>query len=374
MTLIAGYKFKGGAFLQSDILLTSESRCSHPEIKVPTYSGTNNIPFTDNRIAGLVQKIFIIKEKFAVSCAGDLSVIKGAIHCIKAFMLHRMKISSEEIIHHLYREIGDEINQISLIFININNHLMEMGFINSEKISINENIDLYVAGSGNSRAKESFSKFPPDFFDVPHDDVVAHGVCTSLSQFAEYILKEFDNKQYSENFQDYFGGGFEVAAFFDGKIQKISNILYSYSEAYLDEESYIQIEPPSFILKSQYVDNYLLIRSAEVYLDKKHHKINNDRICIIPPLDANEGTRSNDNIDMVNFAEAEFVCYFVRFKFGDNNYIIFPFIKKYSSSVEFIKSGFTFLNVDGYLFTNFSEKFRGEISERIMYLMNSKKK
>lgn len=374
MTLISGYKFKEGAFLQSDVLLTSESMTNFPDVKVPTYTGSNYIPHTDRRVAGLTQKIFIFNEKLAIACAGDLAKIKSAIHCIKAFLLHRAKPTLNEIMENLINHIGEDVVEISLIFMSVNGNSVEMDCVNSKQIPASINVDLYVAGSGWARAKELFQQFLPHFDGVSPGDVVAHGVCTSLFHFAEYILKEFDNKEYSENLQDYFGGGFEVAAFFDGKIQKISHILYAYSEAYLDDESYLQIEPPNFILKSEYIDNNLLIRSAEIYLDKeKHHKIKNDRVSIIPSLDSDAEAKSLDNSECVNFAVADFVCYFVRYRFGEN-FIIIPYIRKYISHRDFLANGFTFLAVEGYLYTEFRDKFRKEICEHIMHFIKSIKR
>ncbi len=368
MTLISGYGFKGGAFLQADVLLTGDAVHNFPRIDIPTIREVDSIPFKNTKVAGLTQKIFIIEDKLAVACAGNLSVIKSAVQLIKSYLLQRNSVPLDEIFNELNVFLSNELNEISLIFINVHNEALELGHVNSLEKRNDEELLLYIAGTGSSQAQEEFSKMANGFFDVGIEDVAVHGICTSLYHFANYMLKEFDNQEFCENLQDYFGGGFEIAAFYNGKIQKVSNILYVYSEACLDENSILQVEPPSFLVKSNYIGSDLVFSSASIYVDEesKHHKVRDEKTCTVPPLDSCKETCSERQIDPTVFIYAEYVCYFVRLKISDKRYKIFPFVKKYEDENDFIKNGFNFIVLNGYLWTNFSAEFKKEISEFAM--------
>lgn len=84
--------------------------------------------------------------------------------------------------------------------------------------------------------KAHYQDYPPHAFDVLEENIVVHGTCMALDQFAKYLKNEFENKYKSESIARLFGGGYEVVAFYDGRFQKISNIVYAFADAELDAE------------------------------------------------------------------------------------------------------------------------------------------
>ncbi|WP_206213543.1 hypothetical protein, partial [Pseudomonas viridiflava] len=89
-----------------------------------------------------------------------------------------------------------------------------------------------------------------------------------------------------------FGGGYEVVAFYDGRFQKISNIVYAFADAELDAEGMLQVDFPKCLIKSEYKGEDLKIRSVELQFDEDFDEYVpvNDRTFTIAPISRYEET------------------------------------------------------------------------------------
>jgi hypothetical protein len=234
----------------------------------------------------------------------------------------------------------------------------------------NINFDMVAGGTGAQQAIEHFSQYPLEAFGASDENIVVHGTCMALEQFANHIIDEIDNQEFARSIGECFGGGYEVTAFYDGKVNKVSDIVYAFAEAEFDEEMFLHIEPPNFLMKSTYKDDNLIIRSVvnEVDPEDGYHKRRHDRTFTIPPITKfQEGTVEAESQE-VDFL-GEFLCFIIKVKSAKNHSFTIPFIKKYSSFKDFITKGFLPLPVEDYIFFKYSENFKSEVHRRVAEYM-----
>ncbi|QLG92928.1 hypothetical protein HZF02_13530 [Pseudomonas yamanorum] len=368
MTLITGYSFKGRAFLQADILLTSDISTGFQHAPIPTYHNdeTGGLNISGQGVPGLVQKIVIVNDSFAMACAGKLGVIASAIHLTKRLTLDKPHLTADEFLKHLQSDPELAGGDLSLIILTVESGLQKLTSFKAHTVVKNEHLEVITGGSGRKKAASYFEGMDEHVQDIPDDEANKHGIYLALNQFATLLLHEFDDQDCAQTLQDHFGGGYELAVVSDGKIQKVSNMLYAFAEAEIDQHDFIMIAPPTFLLKSVYADDYLCIRSAKVEIDPidGYHRTLHDRTFLIPPIAHFKESKSANDVSAIHFL-VDYLCFFVRVKHAGNTHV-FPFIKKYDSMQNFAKQGFFAMPVEGYFVINYTEAFREDIRAFIM--------
>jgi hypothetical protein len=341
MTLITGYRLKVGGFLQADILLTSKKDTLMPPAQIPSCSfNVDNPSLGDRTVVGLCQKILILNEHFAVAFAGSISSIQAAALLLDALCAKYPKLTGKRFIDALS---ADEIlakSRLEAIVLSVEGGEIKIWDHGTECERLNSFFDLHVGGSGFAHAIAHFDRYPPELFDVPEDEIVVQGTCMALEQFAYYLIEEFETKLESKTISEYFGGGYEVVAFYSDKFHRISDVVYAYAEAEIDTDGILQVDFPKFLLKSAYQDDDLKIRSVEIYYDEDEeaHTARNDRTFTIAPVTRYHETRVEEGGESIKFM-GEFLCFMIKVKRSGGNFII-PFIRKYDQNFGFLAKAF----------------------------------
>ncbi len=367
MTMITGYRLKEGGFLQADILLTSAKNTRMLPSQIPSFSTNNDSPtLMANTIVGLCQKILVVNEHFAVAFAGSVHEIQKAVQLINTLLTQSPRLTGKRFMDALTENKLD-LTAIALSLegneIKITNYCAEFG-------TANEHFQLYVGGSGAKHAIYHYKQYPLRAFDVLDEDIVVQGTCMALSQFADYLIEEFDNKFESETITDLFGGGYEVVAYHSGQFHKISDVVYAYAEAEFDADGILQIDFPKFLLKSTYQDDNLKIRSVEIHYeeDDEEYIAQNDRTFTIAPITSYHKTFVQENCRDINFL-GEFLCFMIQVKWELGSFTI-PFIKKYHQHVGFMSKAFlATVSEDNVVQLLYSETFEKDIEIHILNYM-----
>lgn len=366
MTMISGYKLKGGGFLQADILLTSPDKWAR-SWPVPSFHANDDSPALDAHIvAGLCQKILVVNERFAVAFAGDVPAIQAVVRLIDQLIHQHPVLTSKRFSDAVLADKTINKAEIEIIALSVEGDEIRISNVYAEYAFDNEHFELWVGGSGAKHAIKHYQDYPPEAFDVPEEDIVAKGTCMALHQFAKHLIGEYEKKFQSETITDLFGGGYEVLAFFDGKFQKISDVVYAFADAEFDSEGQLQIDFPKCLIKSAYEGEDLKIRSVGIYYDEDEEEYmpQHDRTFTIAPISCYRKTKVADNLNGQSFM-GRFLCFLIKVKvMGDE--IIIPIIRRYDRDLYFLCKAFSAtVNPDSVQII-YSDKFREDVRAEVL--------
>lgn len=373
MTMISGYKLKEGGFLQADILLTSSNKKIRPS-QIPSFKPDAGSPaLRAHAVAGLCQKILVVNDHFAVAFAGDVRSIQAVVRLIERLADEHPVLTGKRFSDAVLADDAIDSKKIRIIALSVEDNEILISNVYAERGPRNENFELWVGGSGAEHVKAHYQDYPPHAFDVLEENIVVHGTCMALEQFASHLKSEFENKFKSESIASLFGGGYEVVAFYDGRFQKISNIVYAFADAELDAEGMLQVDFPKCLIKSEYKGEDLKIRSVELQFDEDFDEYVpvNDRTFTIAPISRFEETTVEDDVDELRF-RGQFLCFLINYK-TEKGAMTIPFIKKYENDFYFLYKAFTASVEPGFVQINYSEIFRGEMTDHVLGLMEQLK-
>lgn len=373
MTMISGYKLKEGGFLQADILLTSSSKRVRPS-QIPSFKPDAGSPaLRAHAVAGLCQKILVVNDHFAVAFAGDVRSIQAVVRLIERLVDEHPVLTGKRFSDAVLAEDTIDSEKIRIIALSVEEDEIHISNVYADCGHRNENFELWVGGSGAGHVKAHYQNYLPHAFDVLEEDIVVQGTCMALDQFASHLKSEFENKYKSESIANLFGGGYEVVAFYDGRFQKISNIVYAFADAELDAEGVLQVDFPKCLIKSEYKGGDLKIRSVELQFDEDFDEYVpvNDRTFTIAPVSRYEETTVEDDIDELRF-RGHFLCFLINYKTEEGAMTI-PFIKKYENDLYFLYKAFTASVEPGFAQINYSDIFRDEVKDHVLGFVEQNK-
>jgi hypothetical protein len=95
---------------------------------------------------------------------------------------------------------------------------------------------------------------------------VAQALATGLAMAGLLLQSELHGGPDAQTLRHKFGGGYEVAAFFDGRFRKVSDMTFLMWQANVTPGR-VRISPPQLIVKQKYLDDILLLRSARIAVE-----------------------------------------------------------------------------------------------------------
>ncbi|HBO3478609.1 hypothetical protein KUC85_01225 [Pseudomonas aeruginosa] len=369
MTMISGFTLKGGGFLEADILLTSPDTWAR-SWPVPSIPGGDDSSTLENHIvAGLCQKILVVNDHFAVAFAGDVPAIQEVVRLIDRLVDQSPVLTSKRFSDAVLADQTINIADINIIVLTVEDGEVLISNVCADYGHENDHFDQLIGGSGGYSAVEHFQDYPPHAFDVLEEDIVAHGACMALHHFSGHLNSELSKRFQSESIVNLYGGGYEVVAYYDGRFQKISNIVYVFADAEYDADGKIQVDFPKHLIKSAYDGDNLKIRSVELQCDEDsdEHFARNDCTFTIAPVSRYHETNVEKDLDDLKF-KGEFLCFLVNVKRWGGVFTI-PFIKKYESELHFLCKAFVAsVDVESVQII-YSSIFEEEFSSHVMKYM-----
>lgn len=267
MTAILGFVRDGMPILIGDILLSSPIEYAPSTINLPTVGNLNNFE-PDNklqRISDFRQKIIVLAPNLAFAWAGQLDVAQamlreiGARHALKPFNRHTIFPFIE-----FHWPVICRQSPLSLI-----GYLVDDEGVRSESVysfSVGKTInkvqssthgEIRLAGTGgwdllgHLRHEHSFPPAPDR--SSPQFKTIAMAI-TLISESIKHELHHMDSLRLQ------YGGGYEVMGHWDNSFQKLPEL--TQVMWYTDyRDGRILLDHIYFIVKHQYIDNNLVIRS-----------------------------------------------------------------------------------------------------------------
>ncbi|WP_157572494.1 hypothetical protein [Nevskia soli] len=264
MTIIAAYTVEGCPILIGDLLISGIERIDRKH-SVPMIGGVENIfPAGSGwSIIGLRQKIEILNATTAIAWAGSYIAARIVIKELK-LLASENKLSFSKIKDYFSSLDPDIVKQgVSFIGWTLEKDLFKTFEFNTKNRLSTSLIGTVVAtGTGAEAFVKSLSNIPLNSFKATGKiNSLATAISTSLFTTG-LMLRAEASAASSSSLLGFFGGGYELATFFDGRFQKIGNVTYVFWEARISNLG-VTISSPLLALKQEYFNEILLIHSIE---------------------------------------------------------------------------------------------------------------
>jgi len=248
MTLIAAYNHSGCGLVIGDILISGRvNEASRPQIRLPTQGNVSGFFKGSFGIRKPVQKVCIVSDDCAIAWAGRLDYARTFVSRLKRIS-GRIKIT-KNIIARLFQKCGYNDLQITGA-IHEDGYLQTFG-LNCEHLICPILGEIYAGGSGAS-AVHDYVRIVKEMNlgQSGEDEAGARGVSLALTQVAHLLNAEFRKGKAADSIREFFGGGYEIAAYYGGKFRKVSA-----NFVFLDvgfQEGYLKIGYPTLVISQSY--------------------------------------------------------------------------------------------------------------------------
>jgi hypothetical protein len=351
MTVIASYNHFGCGLVLGDILTNGPvGEGNIPQTNLPTLGNVINFFEGNWAICKPAQKVCIITDYCALAWAG--SQVHASLFVERLVKLSKRIRINESIIECLLNKCGE--NKVSIVgSIHEDGSLKTFGY-GSEKFICPILGNVYAAGSGSSIIKDYLNIIENMMLEAPHEDEIAvRGVSLILTQVAHLLNAEFRKGDTADSIREFFGGGYEIAAFYDGKFQKITSNFVFFDIVF--EDGYLEIENPLLLISQTYSDRNLRFEAVSLRARYDDEVVRHD-IIEIPSF---HGSACND-FSAWTGSNISWVC----FVFVDD----FKFFGKELISI-ILKSDTPPINysvIEGRLEVSYSPKTQLEIQKSLM--------
>jgi len=261
MTAVMRFAFeKKYPIIFGDLLLSGPK--SNKEVHIPTSKDIVDLfPNGSERVpVGLKQKIVIISDNLVIGWSGNY-------------------LTAKDIMQDLYLRSKDKPftkNSIDKYFSNLYQSAWEqdvsfLGFIKDEKGIANigyRYLPLMTKSHGKigfvGTGSRTLDKLLHQITQEPkvlngNPNILEFAVSYTLSLTGVLLTNELSTQNSLRNF---FGGGYEIASFVEGKFQKVDNVSYLFWSARKTGDEIFISNTPLYLINFSYIDDILTIRSV----------------------------------------------------------------------------------------------------------------
>ena len=262
MTIIAAFGINGCPIVFGDLLVTGPASAKGgKKVSVPAVGYVHEFFGASGwTVTGLHQKVTIISDNCVLAWAGSLIGARNAISELKT-IAKRKTLTCEDVLRFLRND--PELARHPAGFVGI---LLEGKSIKQFKYQAEDFLSdslgrVYLAGSG-SHAVHEFSDLmnSVNFRTKGKVNLVAHAFGRALSLGGMLLQSELGGRESAATIMNMFGGGYEIASYYNGRVQKLDDVSYVIWDAELMDDE-IRLSLPQLIVKQKYVSDFLLIRS-----------------------------------------------------------------------------------------------------------------
>jgi hypothetical protein len=290
VTLIASALVGNWPFLFGDLLISVKANPVGDQIHLPVQE-VQFVSDIGHSINSLAQKLCIITPNLAVGWSGSKIVAQTVIKEMMEHFTNGGCVTFDEVGKFLFALDFPEARDVQLVGLvhEGNNFVRDFRWNAKTHKSVHFG-EMQLAGSGSDHLIELLQGFddelliklgnPPDF-------------ATAVSKFlmlAGYILGEERNSR--QNLASFYGGGFEIVYFNQGKFDKLGNLTYLFWAVNVISSDKLQIAP-QVAIKLSYRKDVLLIHSIDLGISNGQSGSSNAAIFAVEPIH-----RRLDNVEM----------------------------------------------------------------------------
>ncbi|HLO62555.1 MAG TPA: hypothetical protein VK165_06275 [Azonexus sp.] len=169
-----------------------------------------------------------------------------------------------------------------------------------------------MAGTGSQAVREFAGLFNSfDLLLMHQADAGQLALAAGISMAASLLRSELHGADAAPTLRHMFGGGYEVAIFADGAFCKLGDMTFVIWEA--DVTDGIRLSHPQLILKQQYWNDILLIRSARIKTnDSKLELFDQQFHSVLPMYGVSKDIETEELLKLSLQSDLTCHCFFVR--------------------------------------------------------------
>lgn len=261
MTVIAAFEVHDSPLLFGDLLRTGPT--SGGKAAVPAQGEVHDFFGEGWGITGLGQKVCLLSDSFAIAWAGDWLGARVAIAELRS-RAQSGPISANDAREYLASEPDLKRYPASFIGLtHVDGRVQKFHFDADEFYSPTLGL-TYVSGSGKGAIRD-FARLLrsceiADFGEANSSD---RALATALTLGGMLLNGELRGREAATSLRNFFGGGYEIAYFSEGRMRKSPDITYFLWTARVDNGQ-IRLAYPELLVKQTYSNDHLLIRSARI--------------------------------------------------------------------------------------------------------------
>jgi len=261
VTLIASYALDNFPLVFGDLLITGDM-LKDRIVSVPTQGEVQDF-FGDSGwgISGLKQKVNIISDTCVIAWAGNWLGARVAISGLRE-LAKKKELIAEEILSFLSTD--PDLAKFPADFVGLvcEEKGLRLFHYGAEEFTGEALGTAYLAGTGAEAVRHFDEILRNSALNTEGAiDYVALSIAKSLMMGGLLLQAELHGELAAPSLLNMFGGGYEIAYFADGRMQKIPEITFLFWDIKILAEG-CEISAPKLVVKQTYLRDYLLIRSV----------------------------------------------------------------------------------------------------------------
>ena len=285
MTLIATFAVEGFPVVFGDLLLTGMT-INDTAVAVPALGEVQNFFGEDSgwSVRGLRQKLNLINDRCVIGWTGNLASSRFAINELRK-MASQGELTIEAIMDYLLNNPKVKEDNDSFVGLFFDGEFLHPFQVRAEQFTSSSLGQVYRMGSG-STVFDDLEKNTVGMKTrkTGNANAAALGISMGLMLGGMLLDKEFRGGESAETIRHLFGGGYEVAFFVNGNMQKLEEVTYLLWEASLTMSGDVRLTAPQLLVKQQYLGDNLIIRSVKTEATEHGMKAIDEQWHVVSPV------------------------------------------------------------------------------------------
>jgi hypothetical protein len=361
VTVIAAFTAQGCPVLFGDLLISGPGETAR-RVTVPTVGDVQNIHDGWGwSVRALEQKVVLISDRCVLAWAGSEIRAREAVADLRS-MASTTLLTTQTV--DAFLEGHPAVRKYGTSFIGWIKEEERFGrfWHNAELFDSASFGHMYLQGTGKDAIKEIDHLWQEDRLAVTGEvPPVARAAATGLSMAAMLLRSEFHSGYDAPTLRSMFGGGYEVATFFDGRFQEIGDMTFIVWETHVTSDR-VLISAPQFILKQKYLGDNLLLRSARIAVEAggQLRVIDQQRHAISPMYSSDTEVSEQDLRDIA--LDSRLLCHSFMVHAPGSDSAIFTKVQQTGSTTE---PTMTFRDESGRLVLGLNTSFLDEVEKEL---------
>jgi hypothetical protein len=335
MTLIASFAIQSFPVVFGDLLLTGPTGAATRIVTTPAQGEVQDFFGSSGwGVSGLTQKVNLVNDRCIVAWSGSWLGARVAISELRA-LARKEPLTVDKVLQYLKSEPDLTQHPASFVGLIHDQEGLHKFHAYADERNFSHLGNVFLSGSG-SPAISEFDELMASSESRSSGAVnpAATAVSSGLILGGILLQSELRGGDAAATIRNMFGGGYEIAFFSDGRVQKLSEITYVIWDAERAATE-TKISHPLLVVKQQYAGDYLMIRSVRIASsadDPVPRVLDEQRHAIAPMF---EGARRPTIAELKSISlQSKLLCHCIAARRGETIIGIYTLVQQFGPDSE----------------------------------------